>query len=245
MVLVVPDKQRTAVYYQGKNQCHRRKLLPVECPRDQSSAALFLLYLKDLPDCLRSTTPCMYADDTQNFASSYDANQLIFKLNSDVEHVRNWLIENKLLMHKTKSKFMLIGSSYNMSNNSFEHPVVVKNTPVSQSDTHKYLGVQIDGETTWDSHTDMICKNASSDIATMGRIRPFVPSNALEKVYKSLVQPYFEYCSPLWDSCGTLLKDKLQRFQSRAARVLTSASYDIHSADFIEALSWDTLDPWI
>ena len=58
----------------------------------------------------------------------------------------------------------------------------------------------------------------------------------LEKVYKSLVQPYFEYCSPLWDNCGKLLKDKLQRFQSRAARVLTGANYDIRSADIIQTL---------
>ena len=64
----------------------------------------------------------------------------------------------------------------------------------------------------------------------------------LKKVCKSLVQPYFEYCSPLWDNCGKLLKDKLQRFQSRAASVLTGANYDIRSADIIQTLSWDTLD---
>ena len=34
----------------------------------------------------------------------------------------------------------------------------------------------------------------------------------------------------------------LQRFQSRAARVLTGANYDIRSADIIQTLSWDTLD---
>ena len=60
--------------------------------------------------------------------------------------------------------------------------------------------------------------------------------------YKSLVQSYVEYCSPLWDNCGKLLKDKLQRFQSRAVKVLTGANYDIRSLDIIQALSWDTLD---
>jgi hypothetical protein len=34
----------------------------------------------------------------------------------------------------------------------------------------------------------------------------------------------------------------LQRLQSRAARVLTGINYDIHSADLLETLSWDTLD---
>ena len=38
-------------------------------------------------------------------------------------------------------------------------------------------------------------------------------------IYKALVQPYFYYCSPLWDNCGKLLKDKMQKFQSRVARV--------------------------
>ena len=41
-----------------------------------------------------------------------------------------------------------------------------------------------------------------------------------------------------------LLKDKIQRFQSCAARVLTGASYDIRSADLIDSLSWQTLDEY-
>ena len=41
----------------------------------------------------------MYADYTQIFSSSYDASELVIKLNSDLVHVRNWLIENKLQMH--------------------------------------------------------------------------------------------------------------------------------------------------
>ena len=78
----------------------------------------------------------------------------------------------------------------------------------------------------------------------MRRIKKFVPVATLETVYKGLVQPYFENSSPLWETCGKLLKGKLRRFQSRAARVLTGASYDIRSADLIDSLScnWQTLD---
>ena len=98
---------------------------------------------------------------------------------------------------------MIIESSYNLSNKSFEPAVVINNTPVSQTDTHKCLGVQIDEKLTWDRQIDMIsCNRASAGIGAMRSIRPFVPSNSLEKVYKSLVQPYFDYHrSPLWDNC--------------------------------------------
>ncbi len=60
----------------------------------------------------------MYADDTQIFSSSYDANELVVCLNSDIAHVCNWLKENRLQMYPSKCKMMFIGSLYNLSNNS-------------------------------------------------------------------------------------------------------------------------------
>ena len=75
---------------------------------------LFLLYINDLPDCLKSTIPGMYADDAQISSSSNDANELVVKLNSDLAHFCNWLKENRLQMHSSKCKMMFIGSSYNL-----------------------------------------------------------------------------------------------------------------------------------
>ena len=38
------------------------------------------------------------------------------------------------------------------------------------------------------------------------------------------------------------MKDKLQKFQSRAAREIAGATYDIRSADILENLSWENLN---
>ena len=63
---------------------------------------------------------------------------------------------------------MFIGSSYNLSNKSYECALVVNNTPVSQTETHKCLGVQIDEKLTWDRHIDMISgKKASAGIGAI------------------------------------------------------------------------------
>ncbi len=63
---------------------------------------LFLLYINDLPDCLHKTTPCLYADDTQIFASSNDYAELIDSLNYDLNNISQWLVKNKL-QHQDKS----------------------------------------------------------------------------------------------------------------------------------------------
>ncbi len=76
---------------------------------------LFLFYINDLPNCLESTVPCLYADDTQIFATSRDTEVLIDKLNSDLVNVMDWLTMNKLQSRAKKTKFMLIGSAHNLS----------------------------------------------------------------------------------------------------------------------------------
>jgi hypothetical protein len=53
-----------------------------------------------------------------------------------------------------------------------------------------------------------------------------------------MVQPYFEYCSLVWGNCGESLKEKLQKLQNRAARVITGDTYDIRSKDILKKLNW-------
>ena len=54
--------------------------------------------------------------------------------------------------------------------------------------------------------------------------------------------PHFDYCSPLWDTCGKELQDKLQKYQNRAARVVSGATYETRSTDVLESLGWETLE---
>ena len=58
----------------------------------------------------------MYADDSQIFVFSYDVNELIVKLSSDLAQLRKWLIENRLQLHLSKSKRLFIGSFCNPNN---------------------------------------------------------------------------------------------------------------------------------
>ena len=43
----------------------------------------------------------------------------------------------------------------------------------------------------------------------MRRAKPFVINETLLNIYNSRVPPDFDYCSPLGDKCGSVLKEKL------------------------------------
>ena len=108
--------------------------------------------------------------------------------------------------------------------------------------SQKCLGTYLDERLAFDVHIEQICKKVCSGIGILRRIKPFVPRCSLLKLYKSLIQPYFDYCSPLWDTCDKFLKDKLQTLQNRAARIISGAKYDVRSEDILINLGLDSLE---
>ena len=82
-------------------------------------------------------------------------------------------------------------------------------------------------------------KKIASGIGAIKRIRPFVSPEILHYIYNALVQPHFDYCSIVWGNCGKTLSERLQKLQNRAARILTSSSYDARF--LLQQLGWKDL----
>ena len=71
----------------------------------------FLLYINDLPECLKQTTPRLFADDTNLTATGKTIEEVERAMNG--ENVKNWLLGKKLILNVAKTEFLLIGSQYN------------------------------------------------------------------------------------------------------------------------------------
>ena len=92
-----------------------------------------------------------------------------------------------------------------------------------------------------EKHVESICSKVSAAglVHAMRRLKPSVLLSTLKILYNAIVQPYFNYCSPIWDNCGIDLKDKLQKFQNRAAREITGATMIFDHLMYILAnLNW-------
>ena len=72
-------------------------------------------------------------------------------------------------------------------------------------------------------------------------IRYSLHFQTLLNVYNSLVQPHFDYCNVVWGNCSKNLSCKLQKLQSRAARVLTFSYYDCSTSELFQNLKWSKL----
>ena len=75
----------------------------------------FLFCINDLPNCLTSCQPRMYADDTHITYADVDVNSIRLNLNHDLGNLNKWPISNKLTLITAKTEFMLIGSRQKLS----------------------------------------------------------------------------------------------------------------------------------
>ena len=136
---------------------------------------------------------------------------------------------------------MAIASRNRLNNLSSDPVVTIGNMRLTRVKETKSLGVIIDENLNWGPHIKAITKKVSKGLGALRRIRNLVPKDTLNTVYQSIVQPHFEYCSPVWDTFGKVLRDSLQRLQNRAARVITRSGYEIRSSVLIHNLGWQTL----
>ena len=70
--------------------------------------------------------------------------------------------------------------------------------PLKRVEVFKYLGVIIDSNISWSSHTDYLCNKVSSRIGILKPIMPCLTLPSAQTVYKTTIQPLFDYCGVVW-----------------------------------------------
>ena len=71
---------------------------------------LFLIYINDLPNCVKYSSTRMFADDTNLTVSGSSIPEIKTMLDKDIECLVEWLCVNKLTLNVIKAEYMLIGS---------------------------------------------------------------------------------------------------------------------------------------
>ena len=184
----------------------------------------------------------LFADDTNLTFADSNPDKLISVLNDDLKTLQNWLNLNKLSLNAIKTKCMFMASRQKLSTIPEEPNIAISGNKIERVRSYKCLGLKLDESLTWEHHVSTIISKVSKVIGVLRRLKPLLPQSTLTMIYNSLAQPYFDYCSIVWDSLGKGLGQKLQRLQNRAARIITESDYNIRSSDILTSLNWTNLE---
>ena len=75
----------------------------------------------------------------------------------------------------------------------------------------------------------------------MRRVKNVISNESLERLYKTLVLPHFDYCSLVWDNCSNSLTDRLKKLQNKAGRIISGDSYGMSPTNTRLKLGWKDL----
>ena len=185
---------------------------------------LFLVYINDLPSCLKNSLVSMYADDTSIYYASESVSEINQAVNADLEALKGWLEGNKLSLNVAKTDAMIIGSYGKLrkidSVDSTKPQFKIGSEDIKLVKEVKYLGVQVDHQLKWTSQLALTTNKISRGIGMLRYAKQYLPLSTVKTMYKSLVEPNFRYCCPVWGNAGVTVIEKLQKLQNRAAKLI-------------------------
>ena len=192
---------------------------------------LFVIYINDLPSCVKEAETSMYADDTSLYKAFRTVQDLSDELIPAFVKICEWLKMNKLALNVLKPEFMIIGTSQRLNildqtSETTPYIISVDGYQIRRVKSVKYLGLIVDDTLTWDEHVDYISTKISKNIGIIKRVRTFLPRHSLLTLYRTPIRPYLRYCNTVWRQCSNTLKEKLQCLQNKVARAIAFQKYD-------------------
>ena len=203
---------------------------------------LFLIYINDLEKNIIHGESTNYADDTGLISSGKTVEEAQTNMTLCLQAALSWFKQNRLVVNTSKSTLMPISTSHNTTTVCKDISLIInKDTLVSCTST-KLLGIFIDQNLNFNCHIKYLVKKISPKIGILHRLRQFLPPDVLNIVYKTTIQPIFDYCITVWGNSTKQNIKTLQILQNPAARaVLGNFDFNSSVSLMIKQLKWTTV----
>ena len=126
-----------------------------------------------------------FADDTSILATGSHS---IMDINTDLDNIRNWLLDNKLHLNIEKCQTL-----FHKIDNSTSQVISIGEEHVPESSFVKYLGIILDKKLTFVEHIRQVVKRVSKLGGILTRVRYFVSRQHLIRFYNSYIKPVIQY----------------------------------------------------
>jgi hypothetical protein len=215
--------------------------LPVSIGVPQGSVLgpiLFILYVNDLPDFLNCNCE-MYADDSTLYCSAPTLELCQPILSSNLSLAEEWLHRNQLVVNASKSCVMVVTNKCVVSENLI---VCLNNVVLPVKSDIKLLGLYVDGKLDFKIHIEYLYKKISGKVGLLRRLSKTLYSSQLLLIYKTLIQPHFDYVITIWGSSYSTYVARLQRLQNRCVRIISNNfNFNTSSLDILKNLKLMTI----
>ena len=208
---------------------YKSNLADVKCGVPQGSILgplLFLVYINDLHAAIKYSEVHHFADDTNllNFKSC--VNSIKKEVNYDLKNLSNWLKTNKISLNVGKTELVLFTSSKKQLECDLK--IKLNGKRLYETDSVKYLGIQIDKRLTWKQHIKHLAFKLNKANAMLSKLRHVLDIKTRRSVYYAIFESHLFYASLVWAQNNNSAKG-LHLLQKKSLRLMFFQSRNSHT----------------
>jgi len=157
----------------------------------------------------------LFADDSKIYGGVQNAENIEI-IQADLVKLDEWAKKWQMGLNTAKCK------SLHMGKNNPHHIYSMNGNPLTQSSEEKDLGVVIDENLKFHTHTAHAVSKAFRILAVINKSFVNLDESTLPLLYKSLVRPHLEYGNIIWGPHFILDQKAVERVQRRASKMIPS-----------------------
>ena len=194
---------------------------------------LFNLFINDLFMFVEESEICNYADDNTLSVADLEIDQIIDRLQSDINRLQLWFNSNSLLLNGKKCQLMIVEPPWESRN--VNVTVNIAKKTINEAEKVKVLGLTLCKDASMDEYIKHMCKRASSKLNALARISPYLNENKRILLMKTFITSLFNYCPITWMYCQRKSNKLVNKIHERALRI----AYNDNLSNFQSLLNKD------
>ena len=154
--------------------------------------------------------------------ASLNVKDVLSCLKRDCDNAVKWFEINGMQANPSKFQFMV------MSNGSVDKECISRsvNESILIPDSRvKVLGVTLDDRLTFAVHISICCSKAARQLNALSRISRYLDISSCSFLFNSFVKSNFNYCPLVWDLCGKVNNEKIEKIQQKALTIIYKIMY--------------------
>ena len=219
---------------QVNQQYSRKKTLRQGVPQGGVlPPTLFLIFLHDIIEKLpKNVKGAIYADDLALWCSEEYQSTAQYRLQEALKEIEKWTNSWMIKINGKKTTFTVFTLSNPTKRNqtktrqSKEITLKINGEKLKEEEQPTYLGVTFDRRLTWNSQIQRSHTRAKIRLGLMKKLASTqwgANKDVLKKLYVGRVRPVLEYGTTALSTAAKTNKEKLNKIQNQAMRMMTGA----------------------
>ena len=143
-----------------------------------------------------------FSDDNTISAAENTVEKPISALEQDSQAAIDWFKINEIIVNPDKFQVIVVKKN---SRKKDSYALNINNQTINSGNSVKLLGIEIDNTRSFNKYISTLCKKASNQLNSIGRIQKYMGFKRKEVLLNSFVLSNFNYCPLL---CISVLQNR-------------------------------------